>query len=183
MHPTIFNRFEEIGAMPNTGSLLNMDALRGATDKIGINLAPESEYRDYKILHGNANHMDFPDAHFDVVLCNSVLEHDKYFWKSISEMRRVLKAGGLLVIGTPGYTVLRRENRIHNWFKRLGAKTGNFLINSTLTFQIHNHPGDYYRFSPQTYKDVFFEGMENVSVESLMIPPRIIGFGHKSHTK
>ena len=53
---------------------------------------------------GNANRMDaFEDEMFDLVLSNATLEHDKHFWLSVAEMHRVLRPGGLLVIGVPGF--------------------------------------------------------------------------------
>jgi len=44
--------------------------------------------------------------------------------------------------------------------------------------RIHNWSGDYYRFSPQAYKDVIFDGMKVVEVYSIMVPPRISGIGY-----
>ena len=53
----------------------------------------------------------FPDQRFDVVLCNAVLEHDRFFWETLAEIRRVTRAGGLVVIGTPGFRDLPYENK------------------------------------------------------------------------
>ena len=47
----------------------------------------------------------FEAASFDLVLCNSMLEHDARFWLTLEEIRRVLRAGGLAIIGVPGYSV------------------------------------------------------------------------------
>jgi hypothetical protein len=57
------------------------------------------------------------------------------------------------------------------------------FFTATITFQIHDAPGDYYRFSPQAFKEVFFEGMNDVEVRSIMLPPRIIGVGTKGATQ
>jgi hypothetical protein len=38
---------------------------------------------------------------------------------------------------------------------------------------------DYYRFSEQAVREVFFEGMERVRVRAMMTPPRLIGHGWK----
>ena len=51
------------------------------------------------------------------------------------------------------------------------------LFASTLTLHVHNYPGDYYRFSPQAFREVFFEGMQDVEIFPLLTPPRIIGSG------
>jgi hypothetical protein len=53
------------------------------------------------------------------------------------------------------------------------------LFTATVTFQIHNWPGDYYRFSPQAVREVFLEGLEQIEVRTIMWPPRIIGVGTK----
>ncbi|KKN43888.1 hypothetical protein LCGC14_0698370 [marine sediment metagenome] len=50
----------------------------------------------------NAN--DMPEMYaeyFDWVLCNSMLEHDRHFWRTVAEMKRVLRPGGVLIIGVP----------------------------------------------------------------------------------
>ncbi len=199
MHPVVYNKFEkicsemniegsvlEIGSIPSNESLLCMESLRTAKKKIGLNIEGPYKFRDFKIIKGNSNSMDgLSDESFDVVLCNATLEHDKYFWKTIDEIKRVTKPGGLVVIGVPGYTYYKIE-RIKKYFMKIPFlnkfvlnKNLNFLFTGTLTFQIHSYPHDYYRFSMHTFKEVFFDGFENVIVESIMIPPRIIGRGTK----
>ena len=176
----------EVGAVPSESSLLNMKVLRNVKEKVGINLDGPYTYKDFHIIRGNANAMDFDDAYFDTVLCNAVFEHDKFFGRSISEIRRVTKKGGLVVIGAPGYTTLAAERYITSPFRkipvlhRIFRQYANFFINSTITYRIHDAPGDYYRFSTQAFKDVFFENMKDVIVQTIMLPPRIIGAGMKS---
>ncbi len=195
MHPSVFNVFEEIcarhvisgsvleiGATPDESTLLNLPALAGVSEKTGINRIAGTRFRDFNILEGNANDMaNFPNGHFDVVLCNAVLEHDPFFWKTLSEIRRVTRTGGLVVIGTPGYGELPFENilrRICAKFSWLSGNVDGFALqHSTLTLGVHDFPGDYYRFSEQAYREVFFEGMKEVVVRSVLVPPRIIGSG------
>ena len=45
--------------------------------------------------------MPFNDSTFDIVLCNHVLEHIKKHPQALSEILRVLKPGGLLLVGVP----------------------------------------------------------------------------------
>jgi SAM-dependent methyltransferase len=199
MHPRIYQEFEricterpirgsvlEVGAEPNDTALLCMKSLQGVSHKVGLNLDSASEYKDFKILSGNANAMDcFEDNQFDAVLCSSTLEHDKYFWKSLSEIKRVTKPGGMIVIGVPGYTKTRVEKIKALWsriplIRKLQAHQYlNMFFTSTVTFCVHNWPGDYYRFSPQAMREVFLEGLENTEVRAIMLPPRIIGIGFK----
>lgn len=199
MHPRVRREFEricserhitgsilEVGALPDDETLLCMKSLKAATEKVGMNLAEPAIYRDFKIYKGNANCMDlFEDERFDVVICNAVIEHDKYFWNTLAEIKRVTKRGGLVVVGAPGYTYFGAER-----IKNVLAKTPlirklrlnqylNMLFTATITFQIHDAPGDFYRFSPQAFRDVVFEDMDDVEISAIMLPPRIIGVGTK----
>jgi ubiquinone/menaquinone biosynthesis C-methylase UbiE len=196
MHPEVFQAFEticrtlgprisvlEVGATPDASTLLNLPALAEAREKIGLNLIGAGQYAGFSIVEGNANAMTcFPDGRFDAVLCNATLEHDKFFWKTLAEIRRVTKPGGAIVIGTPGYGVIpfeKKVRRVLGWIPRPLRPTLGGLGVSTLTLLVHNFPGDYYRFSEQAYREVFFEGLESVVIQSVMSPPRIIGHGIK----
>ncbi len=176
----------EIGAVPSEKSLLCMSSLKNAKEKIGINLKPARKYKDFEIIQGNANLMPmFVDNMFDLVLCNALLEHDKYFWKTVSEIKRVTKINGTIIIGTPGFKNYKAE-KIKSYLRKLPVlkqmsknQYFDFLFYSTVTFEIHDAPGDYYRFSPQTYREVIFEDLEIINIISIMLPPRIIGVGKK----
>ncbi len=194
MHPAVFIKFEqiciryqaggrvlEVGAVPNTDSLLNMKCLANATEKTGLNLKEPARFADFDIVQGNANHMDFEDERFDLVLCNAVLEHDRSFWKSISEILRVTAPGGVIVLGAPGYTT-RKDIHYLSWLNRFPwvEKWVSPFTASTRTLRVHPDPEDYYRFSIPAFEHVFLEGLENVQIYSLLTPPRIIGASIKS---
>jgi len=177
----------EIGAVDSADTLLRLPALRGARSRVGVNLAGgPSACGDFQILQVDANDLTcFPDASFDTVLSNSVHEHDPFFWRSLVEIRRVTRPGGLIVIGVPGFTQLSGE-RFVGRLSRLpiirplmrGRAAG--LVASTLCLRIHLFPGDYYRFSPQAVREVFLEGLQEIEVRTVMLPPRIIGIGVKT---
>ena len=50
---------------------------------------------------GDLQHIPFPDGFFDVVHARHVLEHDVEVYRSLEEIRRVLKDDGLLVLEVP----------------------------------------------------------------------------------
>ena len=198
MHNQVYRQFDEIcvrrkaggavleiGAMPSATTLLTLPSLRGAREKIGINMEGASEFGDIRILQGNGNDLDFPDERFDTVLCNATFEHDKFFWKTVSEIGRVTKSGGLVVLGAPGYG--RGEGE--KWAKRIARniplvgeaieRKYEHLFASTLTLHVHNFPGDYYRFSAQAFREVFLAEMKDIEVLELLTPPRIVGAATK----
>jgi SAM-dependent methyltransferase len=198
MHPRIYQEFEkicterpirgsvlEIGALPSDESLLTMRSLDHVTSKIGIDLNEPREYKDFKILQGNSNAMEFADNSFDAVLCCSTLEHDKFFWKTVAEIKRVTKPGGLVAINVPGFTKLRAEKVKGLWgrmplVRQLKQNSYlNLLFTGTLTYEVHNWPGDFYRFSPQAVREVILDGLERTEVRTIMWPPRIMGIGIK----
>lgn len=54
-----------------------------------------------KIIKADLRKIPYPDNYFDIVFSNGVLEHFKNPLKVILEQKRVLRKGGLLVIGVP----------------------------------------------------------------------------------
>jgi SAM-dependent methyltransferase len=152
----------EVGGVMGQNSLLKCPELDGA-ERYCLNLVSMPSADGITAVAGNANDMRvFKDETFDLVMSNATLEHDKYFWLSLAEMRRVLAPGGMLIIGTPGY--IKNPERDHR--------------KSTHTYRVH-YRFDYYRFSDQAFREVFFEGMNDVQVQSILGPPRIIGYGFK----
>ena len=85
-------------------SLLRFPELAGA-ERYCLNLVDMASDGEITAVTGNANDMRgvFEDDRFDLVLCSATLEHDKRFWLTVGEMKRVLKPGGLLIISVPGY--------------------------------------------------------------------------------
>jgi len=200
MHAVIFEKFNallterewsgpvlEVGAVPTEKTLLNLPVLRNVTARTGINLEGPFTFKDFEILKGDANNMNqFPDNHFGLVLCNAMLEHDKFFWKSVEEVRRVTRPGGLLVIGTPGFAdnsfqKFKKGFEKQLWYKAIkSSKTFGFLLSSTLTLEVHGGAyGDFYRFSPAFFREIIFRDFHSVEIIHIMRPPRIIGLGCK----
>ena len=194
MHPTIYRAFErlgeyaagervlEVGATPDASSLFNLDFLQGK-NRFGLNLFA-SEFDGVKIIEANANNIPFDDAFFDIVISNATLEHDPFFWKSASEMRRVLAPGGVLMLGVPGFVQSKVGSLVQGIAARLPwvVRHANTLASATLTYRVHYEEGkfgDYYRFSRMAVEEVLFAGMQVVALETVMTPPRFVGAARK----
>ena len=203
MHPAIFAAFEticrdgvpsgarvlEVGAMPSADTLLNLPSLRRAALRVGVNLADGSPLPGASMLRVAADGLAaIADGSFDAVLCNSVLEHDPHFWCTLAGMRRVLRPGGLLVIGVPGYADLPPPPALRLAWRVARLPGGAALLErlvpgweaGTPTLVVHNHPGDYYRFSEQAMREVLLAGCTEVRTQVVLRPPRIIGVGTRA---
>jgi SAM-dependent methyltransferase len=199
MHPVIFEAFErllrdadpggaacagrvlEIGAMPAADTLLNLPALQGAAVRLGVNLAPASRQPGFEIRQGDANRLAFDDASFDLVLSNSTLEHDRRFWLTLAETRRVLKPGGLLLLGVPGFGGGAGWARFRRLLGRLPLLRGRLAgwRAAELTLARHDMPRDYWRFGEAAAREVLLEDLEPLAVERLLVPPRFLAVGRK----
>ncbi|MEA2779432.1 MAG: hypothetical protein QOK29_976 [Rhodospirillaceae bacterium] len=201
MHPSVFSLFDaicrahgakgavlEVGAVPSADTLLMLPALAEARERIGINLHEPAEFAGCRILQLDAHHMHrFEADRFDMVLCNSMLEHDGRFWLSLSEMQRVAKPGALIVIGVPGYALPGAEKWRYfmRWLAEIpfvNGRWGNGIesyLASTPVLGVHNYPGDYYRFSEQACREILMTGLERVEIHRVLEPPRFIAAGYR----
>jgi SAM-dependent methyltransferase len=76
---------------------------------VSIDVEPKSP----KVQPGNAEHMEFPNASFDVVLSSHVIAHIEDKPQALSEIRRVLKPGGIRVHIVPSPWWSAVTNIIH----------------------------------------------------------------------
>lgn len=57
--------------------------------------------------------LPYPDGHFQVVLCNQVLEHIPEEKKVLVELKRILQPAGMLILGVPNEACLMARMRNH----------------------------------------------------------------------
>lgn len=132
-HQTIHRFIAQVA--PEHGRVLEVGALdvnpddprygafpRFGDDYIGVDMR---EGANVDVV-ANAHSLPFDDASFDCVVSSEMLEHDDAFWLSMSEMGRVLKPGGALILTARGN----------------GCPE-------------HGCPSDYYRFMPQAVKVLY----------------------------
>ncbi|HVE52409.1 MAG TPA: class I SAM-dependent methyltransferase [Ramlibacter sp.] len=158
----------ELGA--GNWTLLSAPAFARAR-RVALNLrfdaTPSAQLLECEMVVGNANRIPFADASFDCVLSSSALEHDKYFWRTIAEVRRVLRKGGVFIVGVPIYKTLPTDKDF-----------------TTVTYARHGiaYNADYFRFSEQAVRELFFEDYACVTHEILVREypnPYLVAAGRK----
>jgi SAM-dependent methyltransferase len=191
-------RVLEIGAGVDASQTL-LSVLAQASDRnykcVGIDPAvehtpPKLPY-DLRQMSGNDMH-GFDDNSFDAIICNATLEHDRMFWRTLAEVRRVLQPGGLFYVGVPGYP--RRRNRLQRaalrpqaggrlgripGLKQLSERARLSQVAGVGTLWYHAAPRDYYRFSEDAVRDVFLEGMDCLTLRYVLWPVRILAVGSR----
>jgi len=93
------------------------------------------------VIEGTCEAIPFPDEVFDIIICTQVMEHVDSPEKSLNEMFRVLKPGGVVYISSENrqrFSISGHNNefnvRFYNWFPR-GVKEG--YINKHLNRSPH----------------------------------------------
>lgn len=124
----------ELGSYNVNGSA--RDVIQNATRYVGVDMRAGAGV-DY-VLHSSEIVNFIGREKVDTVLCLETLEHDLRFWQTLTNMRAVLKRGGVLVISTP-----------------------------TVGFPYHPFPRDYYRFTEDVYTEGFFAGMQLLRLTTL----------------
>jgi len=67
----------------------------------GVGRFTENKANEIKIIQGTAEDLPFKNEEFDIVFCSHVLEHVTNQAMSLSEINRVLKKDGVIIIGMP----------------------------------------------------------------------------------
>ena len=95
------------------------------------------------------HNIDVPLESVGTILVLDTLEHVEYIRKAMSEVKRILKPNGLIV------------------------------ISSVMNFPIHSHPEDYWRFTPEAFKSMLkpFGNVYVESAGEKLFPHTIIGIG------
>jgi ubiquinone/menaquinone biosynthesis C-methylase UbiE len=99
-------------------------------------LSDEKDAARLSMLQGDALHLPFEDASFDVVTMLDVLEHLCDDGRALSEVHRVLKPGGALVLSVPAYQklwsahdeALHHFRRYEYWTLKKVLQDGGFEI-------------------------------------------------------
>lgn len=116
------NSLLDIGCAEGTKTIQYANMLSIPLEKVyGIETKPEYvklAQEHFKIINVNLEHntFHFQDQEIEVIICNQILEHLKNIFLPLSEMDRVLRIGGHLIIGIPNLAAL--HNRLFILFGR-----------------------------------------------------------------
>jgi O-antigen biosynthesis protein len=85
-----------------------------------------------KFIHGSVLKLDFADDSFDAIVSYETIEHLAEQEKMLSEIRRVLRPDGILIISSPNRPVYSEDSGEHNEFhvKELDHKEFDTLLHS-----------------------------------------------------
>jgi len=140
------HRLDRIGRIVGKGRLLEIgfagalflaEAARRGWEVWGVDVSrwaveeAAAKYGFDKVFHGGLVQQRFPDAHFDCVHMNHVIEHIPELVQTVEELRRIIRPGGVVVLEVPNefgtlqeplrelVGVPRRPNELpsaHLWF-------------------------------------------------------------------
>ena len=114
-----------------SADVVGVDPSEGAIQAARIHAAASNLSIDYEIAQ--AEHLEFKDDSFDIVVCVDVLEHLESLEKTLQQIARILKPGGLFLFDTINrnwlakFLVITAAERIVGLLPR-GAHDGNLFI-------------------------------------------------------
>jgi ubiquinone/menaquinone biosynthesis C-methylase UbiE len=91
----------------------SVTAIDNNSDAIG---KANSKYRKKNVtfVEGNVEQIPLPASQFDIAISFETIEHVRDYSKMLSEIKRVLKPEGLLIISTPNKKTYSEESGRHN---------------------------------------------------------------------
>jgi SAM-dependent methyltransferase len=105
------------------GSGRNLDELSDYGVAVGVDASHEAvavaRSRGHEDVHeGTVEELPFPDGGFDLVTCLDVVEHTPDDHRTLRELRRVTRPGGLALVTVPAYPVLWSAHDVVNGHHR-----------------------------------------------------------------
>jgi ubiquinone/menaquinone biosynthesis C-methylase UbiE len=150
------NARDTVTIVENGGEVVGIDVSEEMVDAAQRELAILG-FPDTKILLEDATSLSFSASHFDKVLCSEVIEHIPDTLAALTEMRRVLKHQGKLVLTTPNRKGWYAFDRYVLWERILG--------------RVWPHPFDQWRTAPEISALVEQAGFRILSCRTVCFVP------------
>jgi SAM-dependent methyltransferase len=110
------------------GSGRVLDELAHFGDVVGVDLSPAAVAaawaRGHRVATARVEELPFADATFDLVTCLDVIEHTPDDLRALSELMRVTRPGGHLLITVPAYQALWSDHDVRNEHYRRYRRKG-----------------------------------------------------------
>jgi 2-polyprenyl-3-methyl-5-hydroxy-6-metoxy-1,4-benzoquinol methylase len=115
----------DVGSGTGYGSAFLAD--NGAKSVVGIDFSQtavdfsRTRYvrNNLKFIQMDAHHLSFPDQSFDFVFSSENMEHLARPNENVSEVKRVLRPGGIFMVGTPNKEISSPDHDPHNEFHEI----------------------------------------------------------------
>ena len=155
----------------------------GTTDVWGVEIVAEraaaAEKRGVRVTSGDlAQQLPFPDASFDLLHANQVIEHVPDVDLFVSEVTRVLRPGGCAILSTEnGSSWVNIGAAILGWqiFSLTNVSTRRLGIGNPLAL----HRGECGELASWTHKTIFnFRGLKELCEAYGLADVRILGAGY-----
>lgn len=163
----------DLGA--GSGYVKEMNFRNEVREVTGIDLDPGISENPFlhRFVRGSVYDLSgFEKDKFDVIICNSVVEHIEHPEKFVAELSRVLKPGGYFLAKTPNrnnYMPLAARLTplsFHKWYNKKRGRP-----------EEHTFPTYYRLNTPRTVKKYFSkEVFENARIETFEGPPSYLRF-------
>lgn len=143
----------QLGLFPEIAAKHHWEACGVDPSEYTVTKAKE---RGVNIFQGVLKEVNFPRAHFDVVSCWTVFENLPHFREDLSEIRQVLKPGGLFTLKVSNFEFYRRLKDIRS------------LTKDIIFARLHILGFPYqYGFTPEFLRDVLSqEGFEKIEINN-----------------
>ncbi len=142
-------------------------------EQYGIDLSPTMALRararlgsDVKIVQGDVEQLPFPDGKFDRTVASSLLSHVLHPATVMSELRRVTKIGGRIVVSISDEEQIERGMR---WVKALGLQRlfgGEKVSEAQSAYHVEYH---LHRFSLKRLRDLVGDSLEEIQLSRVPI--------------
>lgn len=126
-------RVLDVGACDYNGSIRGLIEAWGCGEYIGIDLAPGPGVD--RVMDANDLVEVFGEGAFDIVLALEMMEHTPDWRRSLSNLKRACRAGGMIIATAPARG-----------------------------YMYHGYPHDYWRYEPDDWRELFAD-CEIVAVE------------------